>query len=112
MDDISFNLAKIDVFGKTMKHAALSKKFRAEFEKQPFALRKRMNIFLKGVYFLNLCALIIGMAWITVKQDSGDFYSDSITVTFGNQIWNDAIIKTPSGGTETRILLFSYFNGM
>ncbi|KAL7535670.1 hypothetical protein ACHAXR_006658 [Thalassiosira sp. AJA248-18] len=112
LDDIAFNLSKIDVFGKRLKYAALSKCFRAEFDKQPFALRKRMNKFLKGAYFLNFCALVIGMVWVTVKQKQGAFYADSITVTFGDQVWNDAIVTWDTGAVETRILLFSYFNGV
>ena len=111
LDDISFNLSKIDVFGRHLKHAALSKCFRAEFDKQPFALRKKMNVFLKGGYFLNLCVLIFGIGLITVKQNKGDFHSDSITVMFGEQVWRNAIVTTSTGEEETRTLLFSYFNG-
>ncbi len=112
LDDISFNLAKIDVFGQRLKHAAISKCFTAEFEKQPFALRKKMNYFLKGVYLLNLAALLSGLGYVTVKQNRGDYHSDSVTVTFGEQIWNDAIATLPTGEEVTRSLLFSYFNGV
>ncbi|KAL7552008.1 hypothetical protein ACHAWF_015220 [Thalassiosira exigua] len=101
----------LDVFGKTLKHAALSKCFRAEFEKQSFALRRNMNFFLKALYFINMCTLLAGMAWITVEQERGNFHAKSITVTFGEQVWNDAIVTTTEG-EETRVLLFSYFNGI
>ncbi len=110
LDDISFNLSKIDVFGRRLKHAALSKCYRAEFDRTPFASKKKMSVFLKALYFLNLCVLIIGMGVITVKQNNGDFHSDSISVTFGEQVWPNAIVTT-STGEETRTLLFSYFNG-
>lgn len=94
-----------------MKHAALAKCFTAEFEKQPFVLRKRMNIFLKFVYFLNLCLLLFGMGWINYQQNCGAFHSTELMVTFGDQIWSDAIVTLPSGEEVTRTLLFSYFNG-
>ena len=70
-----------------------------------------MNVFLKAVYFFNLAALLTGMALITAKQNRGDFHSDSITVTFGDQIWSDAIATLPSGEVVSRNLLFSFFNG-
>ena len=111
MDDIAFNLAKIDVMGRHLKLAALSKCFAAEFEKQPFALRKKMNYFLKGIFVFNLCILLAGMGMITHLQNTGAFYAKEITVTFGEQIWPNAIVTLPSGGVTTRSLLFSYFNG-
>ena len=70
-----------------------------------------MNKYLKGIYFVNLLLLFSGMAWITQIQENGGFHAESITVTFGDQVWNDAIVKTASGELETRVLLFSYFNG-
>ena len=51
------------------------------------------------------------MTWVTVQQNSGHFQPRSITVTFGDQVWSDAIATLASGETETRTLLFSYFNG-
>ena len=94
-----------------MKHAALSKCFRAEFAKQPFVLRKKIHLFLKGIYFLNLCALLVGMGMITLSQETGKYHAEQITVTFGEQIWNGALVTTSSGVVERRTLLFSYFNG-
>ena len=97
LDDISFNLSKIDVFGRRMKKAALSKCFCAEFERQPFSKRKKVGIFLKGIYFLNLCALLFGMGYINYNQNRGVYYSDSLSVTYGEQIWNAAIITGSFG---------------
>ena len=50
VDDIAFKLAKWDVFGKRLKRASTRKCFRAEFEKLPYARRKKMSIFVK-VFF-------------------------------------------------------------
>lgn len=111
LDDIAFNLAKMDVFGKRLQRAASSKCFRAEFEKPPFALRRKMNLFLKGVCLLNLCVLLAGMGWITSLQNAGSFYAKEIKVTFGEQMWPEAIVTLPSGEVVTRVLLFSFFNG-
>lgn len=110
--DLIFSSAQIDVFGRHLKHAALSKCFAAEFEKEKFSLRKRLNRFIKAMYFLNLFAMIIGLGVITTKQNEGAFYAKGISVAFGEDIWNDAIIRTAGGDKETRNLLFSYFNGV
>ena len=91
-----------------MKKAALSKCFCAEFERQPFSKRKKVGIFLKGIYFFNLCALLFGMGYINYNQNRGVYYSDSLSVSYGEQIWPAAIIE---GIKEPRALLFSYFNG-
>ena len=86
LDDIAFNIAKIDVFGRSMKHDALSKCFLVEFEKQPFSLRRRMNWFLKTVYFLNLMTMMGELIYVTMRQDSGDFHPQSIMITMGEQV--------------------------
>eukprot|EP00571_Detonula_confervacea_P003864 CAMPEP_0172322466 /NCGR_PEP_ID=MMETSP1058-20130122/45947_1 /TAXON_ID=83371 /ORGANISM="Detonula confervacea, Strain CCMP 353" /LENGTH=64 /DNA_ID=CAMNT_0013038213 /DNA_START=1 /DNA_END=192 /DNA_ORIENTATION=+ len=56
VDDISFKLAKMDMLGKSIYHATISKCYRAEFKKQKGG--KKMSIFLKAVYFLNLCIFL------------------------------------------------------
>ena len=73
LDDISFNLSKIDVMGKRLKRAALSKRFRAEFEKSPFKKRKNTTRALKGLYFVNLCALLFGLGYVTYEQNQGAY---------------------------------------
>lgn len=74
LDDIAFRLAKMDVFGKRIKRASVRKCFRAEFEKLPFAKRKKMSIFVKSLYIVNLCGLMAGMAIVNIKQRRGDYH--------------------------------------
>jgi len=59
----------------------------AEFEKQLIELQNKMNCFFKGVYFLNLAALLCGLGYVTVKH----YHLGSVTITFGEQLWNDSI---------------------
>ena len=112
VDDICFRLAKMDVFGKRMKVASTRKCFRAQFEKLPFARRKKMSVFVKALYFVNLCALMTGMTVITIDQSKGDYQCKSITVTFGDEIWQDSIVLNATGGIERMDLIYSYFNGV
>ena len=70
LDDIAFKLSRWDVFGKKMKRASTRKCFRAEFEKLPFARRKKMTIFVKLVYIINFIFLMAGMTIITIRQVS------------------------------------------
>ncbi|KAL7526685.1 hypothetical protein ACHAWF_001874 [Thalassiosira exigua] len=87
IDDIAFRLAKMDVLGKQLKRSTGKKCFRIEFERLPFARRRKMTVFVKIVYIINLCAMMSGMIVITFKQVHGDFNCDRITVGFGDHIW-------------------------
>mmetsp|Transcript_11949 Transcript_11949/g.25217 ORF Transcript_11949/g.25217 Transcript_11949/m.25217 type:complete len:574 (+) Transcript_11949:205-1926(+) len=112
LDDISFALAKIDVFGKHLKIASTRKYFRVEFNRVPFGLRKMTSLFLKGLYFLNLAGMLAGLIMVTTNQVTGRYHCDSITVAFGDDIWDDAMVVTDSGEVKSQVLLFSYFNGV
>ena len=52
------------------------------------------------------------MAVISVKQARGDFHCDSIFVTFGDDIWEEALVTSSSGTIVTKVLLYSYFTGV
>ncbi len=95
-----------------MRTATTQKCFRVEFDRYPFSSSRRKGIFLRTLYFLNIFGLLSGMAIINMKQNRGDYYCNSITVTFGNEIWEDAIILTAEGNIESSVLVFSYFNGV
>ena len=102
----------MDVLGNRLKTAAIQKCFRVEFERMPLTAAKRKGYFLKSLYFINICALLTGMVIVNTKQDAGVFQCDSITVEFGNEIWEDAISLTPDGEIDRAVLVFSYFNGV
>ncbi|KAL7487697.1 hypothetical protein ACHAW6_013274 [Cyclotella cf. meneghiniana] len=111
LDDISFLLATMDVFGKRLKRATTKKCFRAEFPHQSIGRGKGLSVFLKTVYFLNLLVFLLLLLVVSVRQQKGYFNCNSITLTFGNDIWEDAIVKTQNGYNKTT-LLYSFFNGV
>ena len=112
LDDICFDLAKKDVFGKRMKRATMRRCFTVEYKKLPFARRRKLSVFVKVLYLVNLGALIVGMATINVKQVRGDFYCHSVSVYLGDHIWEGAVVYNNSNISKERMnLIFSYFNG-
>ena len=78
MDDIAFSLAKMDVFGKKLQRACTAKCFKAEFPKQRFGRSRKLSVFLKTVYFCNLCGMLIGMGVVTARQMNGYYHHSSI----------------------------------
>lgn len=112
LDDICFTLAKMDVFGKRMKRATTRKCFSVQYEKLPFARRRKLSVFVKAVYLINLVVVLVGMALINVKQDRGDYYCGSISIYLGDHIWENAIVHNSTAGEERMNLIFSYFNGV
>ncbi len=114
VDDIAFRLAKMDVFGKRAKKASTRKCFRSEFEKLPFARRKKMTVFVKAMYIINFCLLMLGLTMITIKQLDGTYQCTSITVTLPDDVWERVIYLNSSNGEEILPvkLMYSYFNGV
>ncbi|KAL3792962.1 hypothetical protein HJC23_010975 [Cyclotella cryptica] len=111
LDDFSFQLATIDVFGKRMKRATTKKCFRAEFPHQSIGRGKGLSIFLKTLYFFNLLVFLSLLSVVSLQQKRGFFNCKSITVTFGNDIWEEAVVKTTNGYSEA-MLVYSFFNGV
>lgn len=113
LDDICFTLAKMDGFGKRMKRATTRKCFSVEYAKLPFARRKKLSVFVKALYLINLGILLVGMGIINVKQDKGDFYCGSISIDLGDHIWEEAVVYNNNStiAKEEMNLIFSYFNG-
>lgn len=126
LDDIAFSLAKMDVFGKTLQRACTAKCFRAEFERQRGRGWKlnRLSALLKAIYFFNLCGMLAGMAFVSVRQMNGYYQDDSITVDFGHTVWDGAWVKIPTwlpptwletsppGQFERWTLVYAFFNGV
>ena len=118
VDDIAFRLAKMDVFGKRVKKASTRKCFRSEFEKLPFARRKKMTVFVKALYIINFCLLMVGLSLITQKQLDGAYQCTSITVSLTDDVWESVVyLNTTQKGEQQEVifpanLIYSYFNGV
>jgi len=131
LDDIAFSLAKMDALGVAMRKACMSKCFHTEFDRKQFKRNRVMSIVLKAVYFINLGCLLAGMSLVTLHQINGEYQRSSITVDFGSEIWEEALINLPkkqyekwvwmypdfknyftSDQYEQATLVYSFFNGV
>ncbi|KAL7549657.1 hypothetical protein ACHAWF_012923 [Thalassiosira exigua] len=113
LDDIAFELAKKDFLGKRLGRACTARLFQTEFEKQKFGRSCAASLFLKSVYFINLVAFLGGLITVTLNQVNSVYQCDSITVDFGDHVWEDAVVFKPDTGEYVdRVLVFSTFNGV
>ncbi|KAL7537688.1 hypothetical protein ACHAXR_008009, partial [Thalassiosira sp. AJA248-18] len=112
IDDIAFRLAQLDILGKHLRNATSSSCCRTEFERRPYKFRKKMTLLTKFVFVFNLLFLLAGVTTIAVWQQQGLYHCKSITVTFGDDIWEHAWVKGPSGREKNMVLVYSFFNGV
>ena len=93
-----------------MKEATTRRYFRTEFRRSTPG-RNGNSYFFVAVYLFNLCLLLAGKIYVNVKQDNGYYQCKSITATFREDIWREAIVVSDQG-YEERVLVYSYFNGV
>ena len=111
-DDIAFKLAQMSMLSTTLKEATTRRYFRTEFKQTKLGRSGKASCFFLFVYLFNLCGLLSGMIFVSVKQASGDYQCKSFTVNFNENVWRDAIIKLPNNEYEERNLLYSSFSGV
>ena len=109
---MAFKLAKMDVFGTELKLVSTRECFCEEFEKLPFARRKKMTVLAKVLYIFNTCWLLSLMFMIDIRKRRGYYHCNSITVHFDDYIWKNALVLNSTGDEEKRDLFYSYFNGV
>ena len=63
------------------------------------------------MYLLNICIGIGGLTYLTITQREGKYRCDSVTVSFGDDVLEEAYVKNADGKFEKRLLVFSHFNG-
>eukprot|EP00984_Skeletonema_dohrnii_P016809 scaffold7526_cov115-Skeletonema_dohrnii-CCMP3373.AAC.8 len=91
LDDISFNLARMGVFSKSLRVATTSKYFRTEFRRQTKVKRsKRIGFFL----------------------GNGDYQCKSITVIIKDEVWEESVVQMPGEESKAMVLVYPYFNGV
>ncbi|KAL7545369.1 hypothetical protein ACHAWF_008731 [Thalassiosira exigua] len=116
LDDIAFSLSKIEILGRDMFRACTAGCFQEEFKKKRFrrgsqlgVRSSRLAMFLKALYFLNFGALLAGMAIVSMRQIGGYYQCDSITVDFGGDVWEEAIVNMPREQYDRWVSLYPYF---
>ena len=112
LDDIAFSLARMSVLSKRMKDATNRKYFQIEFNKSKFGQGRKLSIFLKGIYFINMFGLLAGMIVVTLRQKAGHYTCSEITAKLPDMLWENGVVRLPGGGYEEMILNYPYFNGV
>ena len=51
------------------------------------------------------------LSYMNTTQERGDYRCNSVSIAFGDAIWEDAYVITPNG-PEQRLLIYSHFNGV
>jgi len=86
LDDISFRLAQLDILGKRLRNATTTACFRTEFERKPYAFRKKMTNLTKFIFMFNFLLLVACVTAIGIYQQSGHYQCHSLSVVFGDEI--------------------------
>jgi len=110
--DIAFTLARMSVLSRSMKEATIRKYFKLEFKKSKLGQSRTISLFLKAVYFLNLCAMVAGMCFVTIKQADGVYQCQEISARLPDNVWERGLVMWPDGRIEEMILNYPYFNGV
>mmetsp|Transcript_9321 Transcript_9321/g.17369 ORF Transcript_9321/g.17369 Transcript_9321/m.17369 type:complete len:245 (-) Transcript_9321:603-1337(-) len=69
----------------------------------------RRNFLLKSILLINLALMYVGLIYVTLQQRNGAYVCPSISVNFGDEVWEEALIH---GHERPRFLEYSYFNGI
>ena len=72
----------------------------------------RVNHIVRVIYFLNAAIVLGGLGYITVTQKDGHYRSNSISVLFDEEIWEQAHVRLPGDSIEQRLLIYPHFNGI
>lgn len=121
LDDICFQIAKYDAIGRRMQIATTRKYFKEDIHdyKEKSKRGRGLRFFLKSLNFFDAVVMLTPMAIVSYRQQSGYYQCTEISVTFGSEIYRDAIIKWPDssvqyapGSFDKMVLAYSYFNGV
>lgn len=87
-------MSKIDALGKRLQRATSTPFFQFELVKQKKKSSKfrKMGLFLKAVYLVNLIVCLSAMATVTAKQIVGDLQCEEITFNGEHQTSSVVIV--------------------
>lgn len=83
LDDIAFRMSKMEVLGERMYRATKTPFFHLDFQKEEGRRGLQWNmkmLGLKAIYFINLVGFLSAMIVVSIRQTTGYYQCDSITV--------------------------------
>lgn len=60
---------------------------------------------------MNLVILYAGFIYVTRKQKTSQFQCQRLSISFADNVWSEALVRTKGGGIEERVLMYSSFSG-
>jgi len=118
IDDVIFGLSKRGFFGRGLKIATHRTHFlvKASTSEATTKMKERLmlwaNRFIRLVYLFNGGLMIAGLVVLAIKQQNGDFRCHSMSVQFGDNLWEESLVILDNGTYEKRLLLYSHFSGI
>ncbi|KAL7551942.1 hypothetical protein ACHAWF_015151 [Thalassiosira exigua] len=105
IDDVIFELSKRGL------QVAANNEHHIECSRQSHTCRKWTKRFIRSIYIFNIALGIGALVYFSEEQKAGAYRCNSVTVSFGDAIWEDAYVKN-GDKMEKRLLIFSHFNGI
>ena len=99
-------------FGRILRRATENLPVIESAKKDCHALREWAKRLIRFVFFLNAAIGIALLTHLTTKQDEGSYRCTKIVVAFGDDIWDQAFVTTAGENRETKLLIYSHFNGI
>ncbi|KAL7469751.1 hypothetical protein ACHAXS_010855 [Conticribra weissflogii] len=118
IDDVIYGLSKRGFFGRGLKVATNRTHclVKASTTEATVKIKERLilwaNRLIRLVYLFNGGLMIAGLLVLSIKQQNGDFRCQSMSVEFGDNLWEEAVIILDDGTFENRLLLYSHFSGI
>ncbi len=106
IDDVSFNLARKEMFGARLFAATNHDQMIQQAKNRNSCLKR--NFLLKSILLINLVFMYIGLIYVTLQQSNGAYVCPSISINFGDEVWEEALIH---GYEQPRFLEYAYFSG-
>ena len=100
----------MSMLSTSMRVATTRRYFRTQFKRFNTGQSGKSFLFVV-IYLFNLCGLLGGMIYVSIKQANGAFQCQSITAKFQEDIWRRALVLS-NQGYERKILMYSSFNGV
>ena len=109
IDDAIFKVLQRGFFGRTLKDASDNIVCIVTSKESHAWWTKRLVRF---VYALNMCGFVIALIFFAHQQNKGAYRCNSFSVTFGDEMFENAWVKLDNGTWAERLLIYSHFNGI
>jgi len=119
VDDIIYELCKRGFFGRklrTVTNQTFSYEPPGTEEKDKSGRMARFSVWcrrtIRVIYYMNMAAMIAMLLYVNLTQNVGAYRCRSLSVTFGDEVWEGAVVVRDGMDPEDRLLIYSHFNGI